>query len=278
MASAGTSTGTTTSTGDGLLIREVWAANLEEEFRLISKIVDDYPYLAMDTEFPGVVFYPVGSFQSDAEYKYAELRDNVNLLKLIQLGFTFSDKNGNLPKCGTNQECVWQFNFREFNSHIDKHNIFSIEMLKKCGIDFQRNEQFGIDSKVFRDLFMSSRVVLNENVLWISFQGKYDFGYLIKLLTNQDLPKDQAEFFKLFRTYFPKSYDIKNLLKLCSKELRGGLENLANKLNVERVGTKHQSGSDSLLTSRVFWKLQQGFIDGSIEPLSGLLYDLGIEQ
>ncbi|GLJ13360.1 hypothetical protein SUGI_0210680 [Cryptomeria japonica] len=139
MASAGTSTGTTTSTDDGLLIRE-----------------------------------------SDAEYKYAELRDNVNLLKLIQLGFTFSHKNGNLPKCGTNQECVWQFNFREFNSHIYKHNIFSIEMLKKCGIDYQRNEQFGIDSKVFRDLFMSSRVVLNENVLWISFQGRYDFGYLIK--------------------------------------------------------------------------------------------------
>ncbi|GLJ13369.1 hypothetical protein SUGI_0210780 [Cryptomeria japonica] len=121
---------------------------------------------------------------------------------------------------------------------------------------------------------MSSRVVLNENVLWISFQGRYDFGYLIKLLTNQD----QVEFFKLFRTYFPKSYDIKNLLKLCSRELRGGLENLENKLKMERVGTEHQAGSDSLLTSRVFWKLQQSFINGSIEPLSGLLYDLGIEQ
>ncbi|GLJ13353.1 hypothetical protein SUGI_0210590 [Cryptomeria japonica] len=272
MASAGTSTRTTTSTDDGLLIREVWAANLEEEFRLISEIVDDYPYLAMDTEYPGVVFNPVGSFQSDAEYKYAKLRDNVNLLKLIQLGFTFSDKNGNLPKCGTNQECVWQFNFREFNSHIDKYNLSSIEMLKQCGIDFQRNEQFGIDSKVFRELFMSSGVLLKENVQWITFHGGYDFGYLMKLLSKQDLPKDQADFFKLFRTYFRKSYDTKILSKHCIERLPDGLSMLAEHLKVERVGSSHQAGSDSLLTSRVFWKLQQGFINGSIEPLSGLFW------
>ncbi|GLJ13356.1 hypothetical protein SUGI_0210620 [Cryptomeria japonica] len=90
----------------------------------------------------------------------------------------------------------------------------------------------------------------------------------------QDLPKDQAEFFKQFRTYFPKSYDIKNLLKLCSQDLPGGLSKLADFVQVERAGSSHQAGSDSLLTSRVFWKLQQGFINGSIEPLSGLLYDL----
>ncbi|GLJ13350.1 hypothetical protein SUGI_0210530, partial [Cryptomeria japonica] len=269
MASARTSTGTGTSTDDGLLIREVWADNLEEEIKLISEIVDDYPYLAMDTEFPGVVSKPVGNFKSDTEYNYASLRDNVNLLKLIQLGLAFSDKNGNLPKCGTNQQYVWQFNFREFNSDNDMHNPVSIELLKQSGIDFRRNEQLGIDSRVFGELFMSSGVVLNENVQWITFQGGCDFGYLMKLLTNQDLPKDQAEFFKLFKTYFPTAYDIKCLIELCTRDLHGGLSKLAGLVQVERVGPSHQAGSDSLLTSRIFWKLQQGFINGSIEPHSG---------
>ncbi len=35
----------------------------------------------------------------------------MNMLKLIQLGLTFTDENGNLPRVN-NELCVWQFNFR----------------------------------------------------------------------------------------------------------------------------------------------------------------------
>ena len=33
------------------------------------------------------------------------------MLKLIQLGLTFTDEKGNLPRVN-NELCVWQFNFR----------------------------------------------------------------------------------------------------------------------------------------------------------------------
>ena len=50
-------------TAETLRIREVWADNLDEEMSTIRDIVDDFPYLAMDTEFPGIV-RPVAELHS----------------------------------------------------------------------------------------------------------------------------------------------------------------------------------------------------------------------
>lgn len=55
-----------------------------------------------------MVAQPTGSFKSSADYHYQTLRCNVDLLKIIQLGLTFSDGEGNYP-VGT---CTWQFNFK----------------------------------------------------------------------------------------------------------------------------------------------------------------------
>ncbi|CAI0394907.1 unnamed protein product [Linum tenue] len=124
---------------------------------------------------------------------------------------------------------------------------------------------------------MSSGIVLNDNVHWVTFHSGYDFGYLLKLLTCKNLPETQAEFFKLIRLYFPVLYDIKHLVKFCNS-LHGGLNKLAELLDVERIGICHQAGSDSLLTCCTFMKLKESFFNGSTEKYVGVLYGLGVEN
>ena len=109
-----------TISNESHFIRDVWDYNLEEEMALIRQIIVDFPYVAMvsafffffffffffkclslylllgtplsfhhtfqDTEFPGVVARPVGSFKSSNDYRYQTLRCNVDLLRIIQLG------------------------------------------------------------------------------------------------------------------------------------------------------------------------------------------------
>jgi CCR4-NOT transcription complex subunit 7/8 len=76
------------------------------------------------------------------------------------------------------------------------------------------------------------------------------------------LPISEAEFRNNIKLYFPVLYDIKYLM-LFTDGLVGGLQNVANYLAVERIGTQHQAGSDSLLTGQVFFRMyQQHFPDG----------------
>jgi len=262
---------------ESIEIREVWEGNVEEEFALICEVIDDFPYVAMDTEFPGVVIRPVGAFKNINEYNYQTLKENVDMLKLIQLGVTLSDGQGNLPTCGTDKYCIWQFNFREFNVSEDISAHDSIELLRQCGIDFQKNNEMGIDVNRFGELLMSSGIVLNDDVHWVTFHSGYDFGYLLKLLTRRNLPDTQEGFFDLINTYFPVVYDVKHLMKFCNS-LHGGLNKLAELLEVERVGICHQAGSDSLLTSCAFKKLRDNFFNGSTEKYAGVLYGLGVEN
>uniref|UniRef100_A0ACD5Y710 Uncharacterized protein n=1 Tax=Avena sativa TaxID=4498 RepID=A0ACD5Y710_AVESA len=258
--------------GEGVEIREVWAHNLEAEFAVIRDIVDSYPYVAMDTEFPGIVVRPLGPFRSNDALNYATLKANVDMLKLIQLGLTLSDENGALPPRGTGgRPCAWQFNFRGFDPRSDPANADSIDLLRNSGIDFDRFADDGADTGRFAELLMSSGVLLNSDLQWVTFHSGYDFGYLVKLLSGQNLPDTFPAFFDLVRVYFPVLYDIKHLMRYCNS-LHGGLSKLAELLAVERVGTCHQAGSDSLLTLRCFTKLKEVYFRGSTESYAGVLY------
>ncbi|CAG9090661.1 unnamed protein product [Plutella xylostella] len=212
-------------------IKDVWNHNLYEEFQIIRQVVQKYHWVAMDTEFPGVVARPIGEFRSTADYQYQLLRE-------------------------------------------DMYAQDSIDLLQNSGLQFRKHEEDGIEPLEFAELLMSSGIVLMDNIKWLSFHSGYDFGYLLKLLTDSHLPQDENDFFESLRMYFPTVYDVKYLMKLC-KNLKGGLQEVADQLELRRVGPQHQAGSDSHLTGMAFFKIKEIFFDDNIESSSGHLYGLG---
>jgi len=58
-------------------IKEVWAENLEDEFKVINELVEKYNYVGMDTEYPGIY----SAFQNEANTKeagYKFIKSNVD--------------------------------------------------------------------------------------------------------------------------------------------------------------------------------------------------------
>ncbi|KAK3340960.1 CCR4-NOT transcription complex subunit 7 [Neurospora tetraspora] len=296
-------------------IREVWKYNLNEEMAILRDLVDKYPYIAMDTEFPGVVSRPMGGFRGKSDYHYQCLRTNVDMLKVIQIGIALFNEDGEQPparpnstdsmdlagKRAANQQgpfpFAWQFNFK-FSLKEDMFNQTSIESLQQAGIDFSLLERDGIDPKEFAALLIPSGLVCFEDVRWISFHGGYDFGYLTKLLICAQLPNDEVEFDQIMKLYFPSTYDVKHLMKHAIKqynsgaltpndpgaaeilqkfEQKSGLEHIADTLKVKRVGSAHQAGSDSLITGKVFFELRKRIFNGDIGGEHvGKVWGLGI--
>jgi len=199
------------------------------------------------------------------------------MLKLIQLGLTFTDSNGVLPIVD-GYHCIWQFNFKEFNLKDELYAQDSIELLKQSGIDFPSLEERGIDVVQFSERLMVSGVVLNEDIRWLTFHSGYDFGYLLKLLTNSALPATEAEFFNLLQCYFPCIFDLKHLMQFMSN-VHGGLSKLAEHLGVLRIGPQHQAGSDSLLTAHTFFKLQRSHFNNiDLSQFIGVLHGFGQDK
>ena len=63
---------------------------------------------------------------------------------------------------------------------------------------------------------------------------------------NENLPATRQLFEKYLENYFPNVIDIKTFMH--SFNLYGGLEKIAKQVNVVRMGSQHQAGSDSLVT------------------------------
>ncbi|XP_044512073.1 probable CCR4-associated factor 1 homolog 11 isoform X1 [Mangifera indica] len=253
-----------------IVIRSVFAENVEAELKIIGSLVDTYPIISMDTEFPGVVVRSEKDFRhQDPTENYVSLKANVDLLKLIQIGLTLSDEEGNLPDLGSgSMYYIWEFNFKDFDITYDAHAHDSVELLKRQGIDFEKNHKLGIDSVQFAEMLMSSGLVLNDAVTWVTFHSAYDFGYLVKCLKQRVLPENLNEFLNVLSVFFRGSvYDVKHLMRFCSN-LHGGLDRVGKALNLERlIGKSHQAGSDSLFTLHAFLKIREKYFGGDDDRL-----------
>lgn len=257
-------------------IKEVYEDNFIEEIKKITNLIEeDYNYVGMDTEFPGTVFNSKN--YTEKNFYYETLKLNINSLKLIQLGITLRNKNGEYPS--KFPYYTWQFNFK-FDIEKDSYSPKSLKLLKNAGINFEKLKNNGIDQKNFAIYFMTSGLVLNPEISWICFQGSYDFGYLLRLLINEPLPDTENEFIKLLNLYFPNFYDIRMLAKdKCC--LQGSLNKLAKRLKIERgSGDAHQAGSDSYITLGIFYKLIKcGIVNKELMiENKNILYGIGLGQ
>ncbi|KAK7207394.1 ribonuclease H-like domain-containing protein [Myxozyma melibiosi] len=255
----------------GTLIREVWKSNFEQEMHVLRELVERYNYISLDSEFPGIIARPIGSFKTTTDYHYQTLRCNVDLLHVVQLGITFADEHGNHPE---GLPSTWQFNFK-FSLREEMYSADSIDVMTKSGIDFKKHEEFGIEPFAFAELFISSGLVLDDSVRWISFHSGYDFGYLISMMTSTPLPEEEDTFLDLVRLFFPSLYDVKYMLRSAtSKSVKGGLQELADELRVPRIGPAHQAGSEALLTNSCFFELLKYTSEASEESYANQIWGL----
>ena len=129
-----------TSIKDNQII-EVWKDNLEQEMKNVCNLVErGYNVIAMDTEFPGIIYAMPSQQMVHANSWYDVLRENVNDLNLIQVGITLSNPEGVKPQPVN----TWQFNL-EFSLSKNKYSNDSINILKEAGIDFDQLEVISIN-------------------------------------------------------------------------------------------------------------------------------------
>uniref|UniRef100_A0A5S6QB69 poly(A)-specific ribonuclease n=1 Tax=Trichuris muris TaxID=70415 RepID=A0A5S6QB69_TRIMR len=237
-------------------IVNVWKGNMHNEVDVLSDLVEEFPIVALDTEFPGLVVLDENDRKSK-RCTYDTVRLNVENSQLIQAGLSFFSEDGRQPP-GAN---TWQFNFN-FTLGINPIVNESYELLASAGVNFNRLAADGISRFRFAERMLMSGVLLNPDVKWLTFQGGFDFAYLLKMFSNMNLPRTHDAFMEELKYYFPVTYDLREMLSSCG--LHGGLQAVATQLKVDRIGTAHQAGSDSMTTGFCFFKLREICKDNSV--------------
>lgn len=121
---------------------------------------------------------------------------------------------------------------------------------------------------------MASGLVLNENTHWITFHSGYDFGYMLKLLTCEELPGDIDSFIHKLQIFFPNIIDLKYVTQALGQNYHGGLQAIASSVGVKRIGTMHQAGSDSLITGGLYFELKKLHSDFKDSKFNGILFGI----
>jgi len=228
--------------GPRQVVREVWAKNFEAEFQALINAVASAKggaVIGLDTEFPG--FYCQEPRSSTHDKQYEALRKSVDMMQPIQFGISVANTEG--KGIGT-----WSFNMH-FDPRIHLHREASLTFLQAAGVNFQRHATQGLDAKLFGERLAGSKLVgVHEDTpQWITFSGNYDFGYILKILTQQPLPKTPHGFDLTLNTFCPRRFDLQERMPL------GSLEDHVCMFGVQRTGVAHTAGSDALATLELYF-------------------------
>lgn len=238
-------------------VRSVWAANCFEEFCVIRQLTKRYKYVVVNTKYPGLIFKSDFPDQM-TDHTYDLMQRNVNLLQVIQIGLSFFDCLGNLAI----PNHTWQFNFK-FDLDKDTYAPEAVDLMAAVGIPFDKHRDEGIVHTYFAELLITSGLVMANDITWVGYNCLYDFGYLMRLVSNFNLPTNEYDFLQGLYLHFRRIYDLKYLIGSC-KHLCENLDDVASQLQIYRTGSKHNSGSDALLTGRVFFKIKSWYFENMI--------------
>ncbi|KAG0454114.1 hypothetical protein HPP92_025418 [Vanilla planifolia] len=117
-----------------------------------------YPFVFVDTEFPGTIHRSEKPFfLLSPEERYALLKANVDDLRPIQVGITlcYTDADKSLVRLGTAAGAgdgdagtsrfafTWQFDLRDFDVRLHPHAPDSVALLESSGLDLSRTRRMG---------------------------------------------------------------------------------------------------------------------------------------
>ncbi|KAL1074840.1 hypothetical protein V6Z11_D11G317200 [Gossypium hirsutum] len=193
-----------------IVVRQVFAEDLDSELLMIKEAILRHPFVSIDTEFSGTIIKPSEQVirEGNPIINYHYMKLNVDVLQIIQLGLSLSDAR--------------EFNFRDFDVNRDCYASDLIKLLKRQGIDFEKNKEKGIDSKDSAKKFWDYVLLFNcyglKSISWITFHGTYNFGFMLKILTQSPLPLHLHSFVHQLAYFFGYNiFDLKHTFKLLGK-------------------------------------------------------------
>ncbi|XP_031473035.1 probable CCR4-associated factor 1 homolog 10 [Nymphaea colorata] len=245
-------------------LRQVWEENFYREQEFIRQVVLRHNYVTVATRViplptaPSPASSPAGATLPTSDENYAFFRQRANAMRLLQLGLTFSDEGGNLPKDPmTGERYTWEFNVKVAKSMDEIDAVFRQHLTEK-GMDVDYNMKNAIHPDVLCIGLWCMDTLMKERIRWVVFSGWAAFSPLLNIMrAEEQLPERREAFLDLVKLYFPKFYEVRQLMSGCG--LSGTLEETANVLGAGVTDGEmfNQAGPDSLLTLLVFLGLRK---------------------
>lgn len=287
------------------MVKDVVSSNLYKEFNAIRQLSERYNLISVNVEFAGTLARPIGRFRGKSDYIYQTVRTNVDLLDVLKIGISLSDEFGGKPDMSIS---TWQFHFK-MSPQTQMIPIETIELLQKtstCADTLPQNlVTKGVDFKEFATLLTESGLILNPNVMWITYSAGYDLAFLTQMLKNTFMPNNKEDYIEICKQYFPNFYDldlINQHLKAAiiqmnnqqaglnistnledTKVASQTIEVLAEELQIPHFPHHNTAGGQSLLILTIFHKISKitnrRFPDGrDFGILNGEMFGVSTEK